>query len=1107
MRTSKFIKVVFVLFCCVMNSVISSAQEGSINFDHYSLNEGLSNGYINNIFQDSRGFVWVGTENGLNRFDGIKFKTYYYDQNDSSSLSGPDANFITEDTCGRIWVMTNRNFCWYDKNTDSFVRKQLKVRGQVIKKLSVSDCQIDRNGFLWIGSANGIFRIKIYNNPDLDNAIVEAEEYRLEEEDVDEVYRNVYSSFVEDNDGKLWIVSYSNKLFYFDPILNKIVSYRIDNPDAPEFSNQVKGFFKDSDGDMYIAINNVGLLVWERQKNLFSLYKPNGTDSGPRGNILSAVAEDNNGLIWISDRNSEGISIFNKVTRKFTYCQSEEMNPYSLDINKINCMYKDRTGSMWVGSIMGVNKYTPGKLKFIRYFSFPNRSDKLSSNHILCFAESRSGDLWIGTDGGGLNRMNRKTGRFTQYRHNPSDIKSISSNSIISISEDHEGTLWIGTYDGGLARMKDGEFSRFLPDPDNWYSISNRNIWYALEDSKKNLWVATLTSGLDLFDRKNGRFYHYINNPADSISICDNSLIQLYEDSRHQLYITTNNGVSVIDLNAYDFSDSAPALKFKNLLHSENKNSISNNVALCIKEDNHGNIWFGTKGSGLDKLDITTGIFTNYSLKDGLPGNSINSILLDNDGNLWLGTDKGLAKFNPETKDVEVFSIEDGILNTSLKSKALKTRDGEMFFGGPDGFNSFYPEQVKFKQNKNKPHVIITGFNIFNKPVRVNSKFDNRIILSEDISVAKEVTLTYSEKYFSFDFIALDYTSPKNNKYAYMMEGFDHDWINCGTKREANYTNLGPGDYTFMVKGSNNEGIWNENFTSIKIIILPPWYRTWWFRLIMILIIIFVFAATFFLRVRKLKKQKLLLEQTVAIKTAELTLLNASKDKFFSIIAHDLKNPFSSIIGFSSIMQESPGLEDISEYKLFSSKIHSSATQTYRLLENLLEWANSQSRKIKFTPVAINLKELIHNEFDLLHEMAIGKNIDLRFNIDDSLFIVADKNMIMTIMRNLITNAIKFTQRNGKVVVEARIYDGNIEVAVKDTGIGMSEDTMSKLFLLDSDLSAKGTENEKGTGLGLFLCKEFVEKHNGKISVESKEGKGSTFRFSIPALISEKAKI
>jgi len=1098
MALSKFSGAVFVLFCGIFSCGISTAQEGSINFDHYSLNEGLSNGYVNNIFQDSWGFVWVGTENGLNRFDGLKFKTYYYDQKDSASLSGPDANYITEDTSGRIWVMTNRNFCWYNRNTDSFVRKQLKVRGQVIKKLSINACLIDRNGFLWIGSANGIFRIKIYNNPDLDNAIVEAEEYRLEEEDVEEVYRNVYPSFVEDNDGKLWIVSYSNKLFYFNSILNKIVSYRIENPYVSEFSNQWKGCFVDRNGDMYIAINNVGLLVWERQRNLFSLYKPNGTDSGPRGTILSAVAEDNNGLIWISDRNSEGISIFNKVTRKFTYCQSEKMNPYSLDINKINCLYRDRTGSMWVGSIMGINKYTPGKLKFNRYFSYPDRTDKLSSNNILCFAESRSGDLWIGTDGAGLNRFNRKTGRFTQYRHDPSDNRSLSSDAIISITEDHEGTLWMGTYDGGLARMKDGVFSRFLPDPDNRYSISNRNIWYALEDSKGNLWVATLTSGLDLFDRKTGRFHHYINNPADSTSICDNSLIELYEDSRHQLYITSNNGISVIDLNAYDFSDQAPALKFKNLLHNENRNSISNNVANCIKEDNHGNMWFGTKGSGLDKLDIKTGIFTNYSLKDGIPGNSIYSILLDNDENLWLGTSKGLAKFNPETKDVEIFSMDDGILNTSLKSKALKTKDGEMYFGGPDGFNSFFPEQVKFKQNKNKPAVIITGFDIFNKPVPVNRQFDKRIILTEDICVTREVTLTYNENYFSFDFIALDFTSPKSNKYAYMMKNFDHEWINCGTKHEANFTNLNPGEYTFMVKGSNNEGTWNDNYTSLKIIILPPWWKTWWFRLIVILFIIVSVAATFFLRIRKLKKQKMLLEQTVAAKTAELSLLNASKDKFFSIIAHDLKNPFSSIIGFSSIMQETPGLEDISEYRIISAKIHSSAVQTYRLLENLLEWANSQSKKLKFIPVPMNLNELVNDEFELMNEIATAKNIDLSFNIEDSLTIIADRNMMKTILRNLITNAIKFTHRNGKVVVEARHIDGNIEISVKDSGIGMSEETMSKLFLLDADLSAKGTENEKGTGLGLFLCKEFVEKHGGRIWAASEEDKGSVFYFNVP---------
>jgi signal transduction histidine kinase/ligand-binding sensor domain-containing protein len=1104
MNRGKFIKVSFILYCGFFTAAASFGQERNINFDRYSINEGLSNSYVNAVIQDSRGFVWIGTGNGLNRFDGITFKTYYYNPKDSSSLSGNDATFMAEDSTGRIWIMTNRNFCWYDRNTDCFISKQLKVKGKKIEKLSINTCIIDKNGYLWLGSANGIFRIRIYDNPDIAHNTVEAEKFMLDEEDVDEVYKNLFASLVEDNDGKIWAVSYSRNLFCFDDNKKEFVPYKINSPCDLNLSNKVKGFFKDSKGDFYITIEDVGLLVWNRQKDLFKIYRPNGTDSGPRGNVLYALAEDSDGLIWIGDRNSEGISIFNIKTGKFTYCQSEEMNPFSLDVNKINYIYRDRTGSIWVGSILGINKYTPGKLKFNRFFSYPNRSDKLSSNNILCLAESGSGDIWVGTDGGGLNKLDRKTGKFTRYLHNPSDAKSLSSNAIISISEDHEGTLWMGTYDGGLARMKNGIFSCYLPSPDNRFSISNRNIWYTLEDSRQNLWVATLTSGLDLLDRKTGKFYHYTNNSLDSLSICDNSLIQLFEDSRHQLYITTYNGVSILDLNAYDFSKLPQNLKFKRLIHSDERNSISNNTVNCANEDKNGNIWFGTRGSGLDKLDIATGIFTNYSLNEGLPGNSVYSVLFDNDGNLWLGTDKGLAKFDPVTKKVDTFDNEDGIISTSLKGQALKTRDGEMYFGGPDGFNSFYPEQLKFQQNMNKPPVIITGFRIFNKPVKVNEVHNKRIILSKDISVTKEITLNYRENYFSFEFVALDYTSPKNNNYAYRMEGFDDDWINCGTKREANYTNLNPGEYTFMVKGSNNEGVWNENYSSVKILILPPWWRTWWFRLTVILVTILGSVTFLFLRFRKLKKQRLLLEETVANKTAELRLVNASKDKFFSIIAHDLKNPFSSIIGLSSIMEESPGLDDISEYRVFSSKIHSSATQTYRLLENLLEWANSQSGKLRFMPVPVSLTELVKNEFGLLEEMARNKNIDLKYNYDDSLIIMADKNMLMTILRNLITNAIKFTNRNGIVEVIAGKSGKNTEIIVKDTGVGMSQETMSKLFKLDADLSIKGTENEKGTGLGLFLCKEFVEKHNGKINVMSTEGKGSSFKVIIPIHINGK---
>jgi signal transduction histidine kinase len=336
------------------------------------------------------------------------------------------------------------------------------------------------------------------------------------------------------------------------------------------------------------------------------------------------------------------------------------------------------------------------------------------------------------------------------------------------------------------------------------------------------------------------------------------------------------------------------------------------------------------------------------------------------------------------------------------------------------------------------------------------------------------------------------------------MEGFEKDWNHTdASRRYVTYTNLDPGDYTFRVKASNNDGVWNEKGTSLKIVILPPFWKTWWFKTIILTVIIIIVISIFRLRIRRLREQKILLERSVAEKTAELHELNASKDKFFSIIAHDLKNPFNTIIGFSEMMKESIKLNDSATFYEYTVMINNSAVQTLRLLENLLEWANSQSGKLTFIPVPIVLNDLVKEEFVMAEDMATRKKIELKSYIPDDLTVVADKNMIRTILRNLITNAIKFTYINGQVQVNTVTRNNQVEISVSDTGIGMSEETMTKLFRIDASLSIRGTDNEKGTGLGLFLCKEFVEKHRGKIWVESEEGKGSTFKFLLPLYLDE----
>jgi signal transduction histidine kinase/ligand-binding sensor domain-containing protein len=1134
-------------------SAKSFGQSGTIEFDQYTTNEGLSNGYVNAILHDSKGFIWIGTANGLNRFDGISFKTYYSNTKDITSIPGSGTTSLVEDSLGNIWVMTSNGMCVYDRKKDNFSRKTIRVNGEKVVDFYLYACFIDSNGFLWASSPGvGIFRFEIYDNPQISNNIIDADLYLLEEDDVDTKLRNSAYSFVEDENTQIWVATHSKKLFCFDIRQNKFLSKQINHAEVKHFSNKRKALLKDSAGDFFITIEDNGLLEWDRRKNKFRLYKPNGTNTGPNGNVLSALAEDKNGLIWMGDRNAEGISIFDKKTGKFSYCQSDEFDPYSLNTNKLNCIYQDKTGSMWVGSIIGVNKYSPGKLKFKRYFSNPNVPGKLSFNNSLSFAESKTGDIWIGTDGGGLNKLVRKTGEILQYGDNPLERNSLSSNAVISICEDHEGVLWMGTYHGGLARMKDGKFDAFYPDPANPYSISDRNVWYVFEDSKQNLWVGTLNSGLEFFDRKTGRFHHFTSKDNDSTSLRNNSIIEIYEDSKQNLYIIGNQGVSIIDLKAYDFSGRPPDIKFQHLEHHKNRNSLSSNDVYCVKEDNEGNLWFGTLGSGIDKLDLTTGKFINYSKEDGLPGNSVTSILVDSLNNLWLATDNGLAKFNPKTKEIVVFDQKDGLQNRSLKSWAIKTKDGEMFFGGPDGFNSFYPDRMTQNQNQNIPPVVLTGLKVFNKPVKISEQFNDRVLLVNDISETNELELSYRENYFTFEFIALDFTAPEKNSYAYMMEGFDDEWVQCGSKREANYTNLDPGEYTFRVKASNNEGVWNEDGTSIKIIILPPWWETWWFRLIAVLSIIFIIGSVFYSRIQYFRNQKILLEKSVAKKTSDLQKmnailtnqaeelnktnflleerqeqieeqseellaqkdslqkmnielhdLNATKDKFFSIIAHDIKNPFNAVLGFTDLLEENFKEWDDERKLEVVNLINTSAKNLYELLDNLLQWSRSQSGVIEFKPQNITLKDTFNNAIGLFRETADAKNIELDFTFpDEELIVSADRNMLDAIMRNLISNALKFTNPGGKVHIIAGAIEEFAMIKVTDNGVGLSPEIQEQLFRIDKHTSTYGTQNESGTGLGLILVKEFVTKHGGKIGVESIKGKGSTFHFTLPLMSS-----
>ncbi len=1125
----------------------SFGQSNSIEFDHYSTDDGLSNSYVTAILQDSRGFMWFGTGNGLNRFDGISFKTYSFDPNDSTSIPGTWITSLNEDSRGNIWITTSYGLCLFSREKDNFSRKAIAVDGEIVDDTYLITSFIDSHDLLWISSATGAYRVEIADEEARANRILNAKCFLLDEDDVSDVYKNNIFSFIEDQHGEIWAASNSKNLFHFDNQKGLFVAHPIDHPEAHNFSNNRKKILESSDGEFFISIEQNGLMEWDRITDQYTLFKPGNSEGDVKGNVLFSLEEDDKGDIWVGDRNSEGINIFNKETRTFRYCQSQELDFYSLNTNKINAIYRDQAGSMWVGTITGVDKHSPGKQKFKRYYSSPVLPDRLSFNNVLSFSESKTGDIWIGTDGGGLNKLDYKTGKFSWYKHAPDDPESLSSNSIISIFEDREGVVWMGTFHGGLARLEDGKFSTFLPDPTDPYAISNRNIWYVFEDSHRNLWLATLDSGLELFDRKLNRFYSYSRDENDSSSLANNSPLQIFEDSRQNLYIVGNRGVSILDLKEQDFSAKPPLLKFRNLSYSETQNSLSSNDIVCVQEDNDGHLWFGTAGSGIDKLDLETGVFTNYSTENGLPGNSVGSILVDSLNNLWLATNKGLARFNPETKFVDVFTTADGLQSNNLKGKAIKTSRGEMFFGGANGINSFYPERIQYR-NLHKPPVVITRLRIYNEPVGIDEQINDNVILTCDISETGELVLGYKENYFTFEFAALDYTTPEKNNFAYLMEGVDKGWVEAGTRRAANYTNLDPGEYIFRVKASNNDGVWNEDGTTLKVIITPPWWETWLFRLAVATLVIFVLTYIYFLRVRRFKRQQLLLEKLVSEKTAELQQmntrlreqakslnqtnavleerqaqireqqreltgqkdslvkmnkelrnLNATKDKFFSIIAHDIKNPFSAILGFAEMLKLNyKELNEETKLEIVDM-INASSKSVYQLLDNLLKWSRSQRGVIEFKPERIELRELIGGVIELMKGSAETKKIELKLEVPKDLSVCADLQMVDVILRNLIGNALKFTSIGGVVQIHSEVRGNFVQLQVADNGVGMERGVKEKVFEIDSNYTARGTANEEGSGLGLILVNEFVARHGGEIWVESEPGEGSTFYFTLPA--------
>ena len=824
------------------------AQTNPIRFENISTDQGLSQSTVNAIIQDRQGFLWFATEAGLNQYDGYRFTVYQHDPDNPRSLSSNVVLSSFEDRDGRLWVGTQAGLDRLDQPVGAFIHYPKDLTGsENFSGTAVSVINQDQSGTLWVGTDGGGLTA-------LDLTTNRVTRYRHHQENPQSLSNDTVNSIYISPEGELWIGTDSG-LDKFNAKTGSFDHYLQASMGLPTADNiPVRATYEDDQGMMWIGTQG-GLIQWDRNANRFVLYQYDLNNPGSLSdNSVKSIYEDSQGILWVGTL--RGLNQFDRIQNRFIRYIHDPNNPYSLSSDYIRSIFEDRSGVLWVGtSFGGLSKHARSTQKFDLYTNQPGLPNQLSDNNIWSVYQDKSRNLWIGTFFSGLNKLDLNSGAVTIYQNDPSDPNSLSNNEIRAIIQDRNGSLWIGTENGGLNRFDPatGTFLHYQHNADDPTSLSSNHVFSIIEDRLGRLWIGTEAGGLNRFDPASGTFIHYQHDANNPLSLSDDNVRAIYEDYLGNLWIGTEQG----GLDLWDNQDNG----FKIYRHDPgNPSSLSSDWVLSILEDINGNLWFGTLG-GLDRYDRATKSFIHYTEKNGLPDNTIYGILADADGNLWLSTNKGLSKFNPNARTFRNYDISDGLQGDQFNPGAyFQSQNGEMFFGGVKGFNSFFPRQVM--DNPIPPPMVITAFKKYNQTV------------STDLKNNETIQLPYNENFISFEFAALDYNAPQKNQYAYQLQGIDKDWIYAETNRDANYTNLSPGDYTFRVKASNNDGIWNEQPTTIRIHITPPFWETWWFIGIVGLAVAGSAIGSYRLRVRAIEAANRELTQRVEQRTHELAVLN-----------------------------------------------------------------------------------------------------------------------------------------------------------------------------------------------------------------------------------------
>ncbi|HCV15722.1 MAG TPA: hypothetical protein DF637_05255 [Rikenellaceae bacterium] len=1042
------------------------------NFSSFSKLQGLRHDQIRSMIQDKMGNIWLGTDDGLTKYDGKFF--YHY-----TTLQGLSNNLILsvmQDSEENIWFGTFRGgVTRYDgKYLTTFTEKE-GMPDNIVNTIFE-----DSYGNLWFGTGKGLVKydsdiFTIYNT---DNGLA----------------NNDIRAISQDNSGNIWVGTYTGGI----SVLRGNEFWNYSKSDGLP-SNSISKIFKSDNGELWIGTTDNGVLNFDGSR--FVLYT---TKEGLSNNSIRDISQDSGGNMWIGTADGGVLKFDGKFFTKFGI---EE----GMSSNYIRALVEDRTGTLWFATRgAGLVRYD-GNI-----FTHLTSNEGLGNSKVLSILQDKAGTIWIGTFGGYVTKCvfkekdGIKSAYFSQFGHK----QGLPGSRIYKIIEDSKNRIWFGT-DGGGVSVYDGKKTLTYNTSHGLVDNLIRTIY---EDTEGNLWIATYGSGVSKFDGQN------FTNYTIKEGLSSNNVLSILQDNGGRIWFGTDGG-GLTMLDGEQFT------------HYNPETGFFSNTVYSIIQDNRGNLCFGTGGNGLVLYDGVT--FQQFEEESGLNNYHVLSLLQDSKGNIISGTRFGINKLKAENIEQVVnhtgspffksYNFEDGFIGIGCNMGAIAEIDnGDIWIGTTDRLTIFQYNRKEIITTK--PSLMLTNVQLFNENIpweELAFKKDTSLLLQngvrikntsfDDISrwygIPQNLKLPHHYNYISFNYNTISHTQIRKARYRYKLDGLNDNWSSLTDRTEISFGNLNPGKYTFNVQAVNSEGVWSDvTFFSFKI--KHPWWRTWWFYSVLGLLTIILIFNIVRRREHKLIKDKQLLQSKVNEKTQELLdkneelqIINLEKDKLLSIIAHDLRGPFNGFLGLSEILAHN--LKDLTgeEISDIATNLNSSAHNLYNLLENLLQWSRMRQTSYPFNPTVKNLSTLIEDNMAILLQTAGSKDIKLQYSVPENIDVFVDINMFQTIVRNLVSNAIKFTGTGGEVALIAqKLNENEVTISVRDTGIGMPKEVIDNLFMLNTISNRPGTEGEPSSGLGLIICKEFVEKHGGTLWAESEGGKGSLFSFTIPIHETQKNK-